>query len=127
MGGLRMSLTHTASGATINTDAPVDNHGRGEAFSPTDLVAAALGSCALTIMGIYAENHGLDITGAKLETTKTMGKEPRRISAIDVVITIPDRSFTREQKKSLERAALACPVHKTLHPDTVQNFIFNWL
>lgn len=126
LGDLRVESTHTASGAKLVTDAPVDNHGKGEGFSPTDLCATALGACAMTIMGITARAHGMDVTGTKLEITKTMSADPRRIASLDVVFLMPDRPFTDKQKAMLERAAHTCPVHLSLHPDVHQNFVFRW-
>lgn len=126
LGDLRVESTHTASGAKLVTDAPVDNHGKGEGFSPTDLCATALGACAMTIMGITARAHGMDVTGTKLEITKTMSADPRRIASLDVVFLMPDRPFTDKQKAMLERAAHTCPVHLSLHPDVRQNFVFRW-
>ena len=126
LGNLRMECSHEQSGAVILTDAPTDNQGKGEAFSPTDLVATALAACATTIMGIYAQNHDCDITGTAVRIEKHMSKEPRRIGRIDVVFTMPDKEYTDRQKQGLERAALTCPVHKSLHPDMEQNFVFNW-
>ena len=126
LGDLRTECTHVASGSKITTDAPVDNNGKGEAFSPTDLCATALASCAVTIMGMYAQNHDLDISGTQVSVTKTMSANPRRIAAIEVIFTMPDREYTDKQKKSLERAADTCPVRLTLHPDVEQKLIFNW-
>lgn len=126
LGDLRVESTHTTSGAKLVTDAPVDNHGKGEGFSPTDLCATALGACAMTIMGITARAHGMDVTGTKLEITKTMSADPRRIASLDVVFLMPDRPFTDKQKAMLERAAHTCPVHLSLHPDVRQNFVFRW-
>lgn len=126
LGDLRVECTHEQSGAVIFTDAPTDNQGKGEAFSPTDLVATALASCATTTMGIYAQNHGFDITGATARFEKHMSKDPRRIGKIAVVFAMPDKDYTDRQKQGLERAALTCPVHKSLHPDMEQSFVFNW-
>ncbi len=126
LGDLRVESTHLQSGATIITDAPTDNQGKGQAFSPTDLCATALGACALTIMGIHAQNHGLDIAGTTMEVTKVMSKDPRRIGEVTVVYHMPDKDYSDKDKKSLERAALTCPVHHSLHPDVKQEFVFNW-
>lgn len=127
LGNLRTECTHLASGSIIHTDAPVDNMGKGELFSPTDLCATMLCACASTIMGIYAQNHDLNIDGMTSEVTKRMSSDsPRRIVQVDVVFTMPDREYTEKQKKSLERAALTCPVHFSLHPDLEQNFMFKW-
>ncbi len=127
LGDLRTECTHLASGTVIYTDAPVDNKGKGELFSPTDLCATALASCAMTIMGIYAQARDLDITGAYAEVSKIMSKEaPRRIDQIDVIITMPDRDFSDKDKKGFELAMMTCPVHYSLHDKMEQNFIINW-
>lgn len=115
-GNLRTEMTHTKSGNKVITDAPTDNHGKGEAFSPTDLVATALGSCAVTIMGISANNHGINIDGTRLEVTKTMASDPRRIETAEVVIYMPDHPYTEKEKKILTAAAMGCPVMATLKP-----------
>ena len=126
LGGMRTSATHLRSGQTIITDAPPDNNGKGEAFSPTDLLATSLGNCILTIMGIYAERHQLDITGTKVDITKIMGTDPRHVIEIVVELTFPNRNFSEKERKSLEHAALACPVAKSLHPDLKQTVSFQW-
>ena len=126
LGDLRVECEHLASGTKIITDAPVDNQGKGEAFSPTDLCATALGACALTIMGIYARAHGLDITGAEAEVTKTMSASPRRIGKVEVVFRMPAKGYTDKDKKALENAAHSCPVHLSLHAETEQVFTFIW-
>ena len=124
--GLRTSATHLKSGNSIITDAPTDNHGKGEAFSPTDLVATALASCMLTIMGIKADAKGLDIEGTKAEITKVMASGPRRIAEAQVKITMPKHDYTAADKKLLEQAARTCPVAQSLHPDLVQAVEFVW-
>lgn len=126
LGSLRVECVHTQSGTTIVTDAPVDNNGKGEAFSPTDLCAAALGTCAMTIMGIYCQKHGLDISGAEMEINKIMSADPRRIGKLEVVFKMPAGRFSDKDKAVLERVAHACPVHKSLHPDVEQTFTFCW-
>jgi putative redox protein len=115
-GGLHCRLKHGPSGTIITTDAPKDNMGKGEAFSPTDLTAAALGSCLLTIMGIFAQRHEIELKGAKASVTKEMKAEPRKIGRLTVVITMPP-GIPKDKRTALERAAEACPVHKSLHPD----------
>ncbi|GAB2773028.1 putative OsmC-like protein [Hymenobacter luteus] len=122
-GNLRTEATHVASGNTILTDAPVDNHGRGEAFSPTDLVAASLGSCMMTIMGIVAERHALDLTGVRWEVTKHMVAEPRRIGQIDVTFRLP-ATLTEKEQTILENAARTCPVALSLNPEIRQEVRF---
>jgi putative redox protein len=114
--GLHCRLTHGPSGAQIDTDAPKDNMGKGESFSPTDLVASALGSCMLTTMGIYAQRQNIDITGASAEVTKEMSQDmPRRIIRLGVSISMPKR-IAADQRAVLERTALNCPVAKSLDP-----------
>jgi len=126
-GELRTNCTHLQSGTSIITDAPTDNHGKGEAFSPTDLVAVALGACMITTMGIVADRDGLDISGTTIEVTKHMESNPRRIAAIDVVLNIPATNLTDDQKQKLENTGRTCPVEKSLHPDLVRNFEFNFI
>lgn len=126
LGDLRTECIHVASGARLVTDAPVDNQGKGESFSPTDLCATALASCAMTIIGICARAHDVDVTGTTIEVTKTMSANPRRIGKLEVVFTMPDRDYTDKQKLLIERAAHTCPVHLSLHPDVEQVFTFKW-
>lgn len=119
-GDLRTTATHLQSGNTIETDAPTDNQGMGERFSPTDLVATALGSCMLTIMGIKARDLNLDLKGLNIDITKHMASDPRRISGIDVTLRFPEGLTLNEKEKTiLERAALTCPVFKSIHPDII--------
>jgi putative redox protein len=115
LGDLRTQATHLLSGNQIFTDAPPDNQGKGEAFSPTDLCATSLGCCMITIMGISARNHDIDMIGAKAEITKVMGADPRRIARIEVKITMPDKNYSDKQKKILEAASRACPVSQSLN------------
>jgi len=122
-GGLRCKAIHKKSGTLISTDAPLDNEGKGESFSPTDLVATALGSCMLTIMGIAARNHEIDIKGTTAEVTKTMASNPRRISKLDVAIHM-SKNFTAKERKILEAAAHGCPVGKSLHSDLEETVSF---
>jgi uncharacterized OsmC-like protein len=124
-GALRTRATHLQSGNEIITDAPVDNHGKGEAFSPTDLVVASLGSCMLTIMGIAGERRGLDLSGTRTEVEKVMGTNPRRISGIHLNIYFKT-NFSDTEKKILEKAAYSCPVHQSLHPDTNKIITFHY-
>ncbi|MBD2722878.1 MULTISPECIES: OsmC family protein [Hymenobacter] len=125
-GHLRTEATHVASGTVIQTDAPVDNHGRGEAFSPTDLTSAALGSCMMTIMGIVAERHAWDLVGSTWAVVKHMSAEPpRRIAQIDVTFQLP-AALASADRAVLERAALTCPVALSLHPDIKQNVAFEY-
>jgi putative redox protein len=125
-GQLRTQATHIASGNAIITDAPLDNNGRGEAFSPTDLVCSALGSCMMTIMGIVAERNQIDITGMEVAITKKMATDPRRIAEVVMDFKMPDREYSQKEKVMLEHAALTCPVALSLHPDVKQtvNFLY---
>jgi uncharacterized OsmC-like protein len=126
LGELRTDNEHIRSGQKLITDAPVDNQGKGEAFSPTDLVATALSDCMMTIMGIKARDKGLDLTGTTIETTKIMSSEPRRIGEIVVKITFPKNDFSGKDKAILEAVTKTCPVALTLHPDVKQTVKFNW-
>jgi putative redox protein len=125
-GQLRTLCTHEESGQTLRTDAPKDNQGKGEFFSPTDLVATALGSCLLTIMGIAAQKIGVDLTGTHAQVEKIMtSTPPRKIKALHALITCP-HSFEPKVQEQLERAALGCPVHASLHPEIEQRIEFIW-
>ena len=116
-GGLHCRLTHEPSGSVISTDAPKDNNGKGEAFSPTDLMAAALGSCMMTVMGIVAARHAIDLTGTTVNVTKEMVTDPvRRIGTIGVTLNMCT-GIPVDKRTMLEAAAHSCPVHKSLHPD----------
>ncbi len=126
-GQLRTEAKHLHSGTVIETDAPVDNQGKGERFSPTDIVATALGSCMLTIMGIKARDLQVDLEGTTVDITKIMAADPRRISGIRVHFSFPPTlQVDDKQKAILERAALTCPVAKSIHPDIEQDVQFNW-
>lgn len=121
-GNLRCSATHLQSGSTIETDAPVDNRGKGERFSPTDLVCTALGACMLTTMGIKATDMGLDLKGTAVSVKKYMAPDPRRIVKIDVVLTFPSTLLlTAKDMVIMKRTAEHCPVIKSLHTDIVVN------
>ena len=120
---LRTETEHIASGEKIITDAPVDNNGKGEAFSPTDLVATALGSCMITIMAISANKYDIDVSGTDASVKKIMGSDPRRISEIAIDINM-NKNIEEKYRSRLERAALTCPVHKSLHPDLVKKIRF---
>jgi uncharacterized OsmC-like protein len=126
IGDLRTENVHLQSGSRLITDAPVDNQGKGEAFSPTDLVATALGDCILTIMGIKARDKGLDLTGTIVETTKIMNPSPRRIGEIVIDITFPKSDFSERDKKVLEAVVKSCPVALSLHPEIKQTVYFHW-
>lgn len=125
-GNLRNEMTHLQSGNTIITDAPTDNHGKGEGFSPTDLACGALAACMMTIMGISAQNHGFDIDGTTYEVQKTMSADPRRIGQIDLTFNFPATEYTPQQKTLLKKAAESCPVGKSLHPEVIVNLILNF-
>ncbi|WP_131669620.1 OsmC family protein [Psychrobacter pygoscelis] len=124
-GELRTQSIHLQSNSQIITDAPVDNHGKGEAFSPTDLLASSLASCMMTIMGIKAASMDLDISGTSAEVTKVMAAEPRRVSEVHVDIKFA-QSFDARTQKVLEQAALTCPVAKSIHPDIQQVVNFHY-
>jgi uncharacterized OsmC-like protein len=126
LGDLRTEATHLLSGTKIITDAPLDNQGKGGAFSPTDLCATSLASCMLTLMGISARNHGWDITGAHASVNKIMAADPRRIARIELTITMPPHPYTEVQKKILETAARTCPVHFSIHADIEEVVVFEW-
>lgn len=123
---LRTEAQHIASGQKIITDAPVDNNGKGEAFSPTDLVATALASCMITIMAIAAEKNGINISETSASVKKVMGINPRTISDIVIEITM-SKDLALKDRKRFEKAALACPVHKSLHPDMNKEITFSYI
>ena len=126
-GELRTTATHVRSGTVINTDAPVDNNGKGERFSPTDLVATALGSCMLTVMGIKARDKGWNIDGTTVSVEKIMGTEPRRITGINIRFDFPaGHGLEGKDRKILENTAYTCPVAESVHPDIKQGVTFNW-
>ena len=125
LGDLRTRCEHLQSGGNFITDAPTDNQGRGEAFSPTDTVATALASCMLTIMGIAARDLEVDLNGSTAKVTKHMATDPRRISRIDVDLHLPEQ-VSESDRKRLQRAAMACPVHHSLHPDIDRQVHFDW-
>ena len=114
LGNLRTEAEHIKSGTKLVTDAPTDNNGKGEAFSPTDLVATALGSCMMTIMGIAARNHEIDMNGTELTVNKVMESDPRRIGKIEIVMTMPANNYSKKERKILEAAAHGCPVGNTI-------------
>lgn len=125
-GCLRNEMTHLKSNNTIMTDAPTDNHGKGEAFSPTDLVCGALAACMMTIMGITAQTHEFDIDGVTYEVKKTMAADPRRVGQIDIVFNFPRHDYTPKQQAMLKSAADTCPVAKTLSTEVVVNITMNF-
>ena len=125
LGNLGTEAEHLQSGTKIITDAPVDNHGKGDSFSPTDTVATALATCMLTIMGIKAEALEIAIEGTTAQVTKTMAANPRRISKIEVVFSFP-KKYDDKVMKVLENAARTCPVFYSLHPDMEKEIRFIW-
>lgn len=125
LGDLRTSSEHLQSGSVIISDAPTDNNGKGEAFSPTDTVANGLASCMFTVMGIKARDLGVDFSGSTAEVTKIMGTEPRRITEIHVTFTM-ELEADEKTKTILERTAMTCPVHYSLHPDIKKEIVFHW-
>jgi putative redox protein len=125
-GDLRTESTHIQSGTKLITDAPTDNQGKGEAFSPTDLLATSLGGCILTIMGIKARDNGIDLVGTEVEITKIMASDPRRVAEVVVEFFFPEKSYSEEQKQLIESVAGTSPVPLSLHPDLKQTIRFNW-
>ncbi|MGG7036815.1 MAG: OsmC family protein [Flavobacterium sp.] len=125
LGDLRTSSIHLQSGSEIISDAPIDNNGKGEAFSPTDTVANALASCMFTVMGIKAHDLGVDFSGSTAEVTKIMAADPRRISEIHVTFTM-NLTTDEKNKTILERTAMTCPVLFSLHPDIKKEVVFEW-
>ncbi len=127
LGELRTEAIHLGSHAKIITDAPKDNHGKGEAFSPTDLTATSLATCMLTVMGIASQKDNItDIDGTSAEVTKVMVADPRRIGEIHITLTFPKKNYSEKEKKIYEHTAYTCPVEKSLHPDIKQIIQFVW-
>lgn len=124
-GNLRCEVAHIKSGTTIETDAPTDNRGKGEKFSPTDLLCVSLGTCILTTMAIKSSDMGLDITNATVDVTKHMLSDPRRVGKIDVAINLP-KSDNERDKKILEKTGNNCPVMKSIHPDIEVDITYKW-
>ena len=125
LGNLRTECEHLKSGATFITDAPLDNNGKGEAFSPTDTVATGLASCMITMMGIKAASLNISLEGTTAQVTKTMDVDPRRISRIDVEIKVPTK-ISEKFQKILKNTANTCPVLYSLHPDIEKEIVFHW-
>lgn len=123
---LRTTAIHLQSGTKIITDAPVDNHGKGESFSPTDLLATSLASCMFTIIDIAGDEHGFTIEGAKAIVTKIMGTNPRRVTEIKIELFFPPNNYTDKQKHVIKYITENCPVAKSLHPDLKQNIKINY-
>lgn len=124
-GELRTTCEHIRSGDTFMTDAPVDNNGLGQAFSPTDMVVTGLGSCMITVMGLKAQSLGIDLTDSSVEITKHMASEPRRIAKIEAKLSLPS-DISDKHRKILENTANTCPVHYSLHPDIEKIITFSW-
>ena len=125
-GELRTQAIHMKSGQKIITDAPVDNNGKGEAFSPTDLLATSLGTCMLTVMGIVAGRNNINMDGTKVEILKVMAESPRRVSEINVDMFFPSNQYSQKEKDLLEHTALTCPVAKSIHSDIKQKTRFHY-
>jgi len=127
LGDLRTEALHLQSGSLILTDAPKDNFGKGEAFSPTDLLATSLASCMISIMGIVSNKEGITTTkGCEAEVIKVMYQEPRRVGEIHIKLIFPKNNYSDKEKKIYENAAKTCPVAKSLHPDIIQKIEFVW-
>lgn len=126
LGDLRTEATHIASGNTAVTDAPIDNFGKGEAFSPTDNLATALGTCLLTTMALAANKKSIDITGASAKVIKHMASDPRRVKKVEVSVFMPQGNFDSETKLWLENVGNNCPVALSLHPDLEQVITYQW-
>lgn len=125
-GELRTTAKHLQSGNTLITDAPKDNHGKGEAFSPTDLLAASLGSCGISIAGIAAKTHGFNIDNTEVKITKIMAANPRRVAEIHIEYFFPKNNFSDKEKQIIEKAIHTCPVAISLHPDLIQKHILHF-
>lgn len=126
LGDLRTESTHVQSGATLISDAPKDNQGKGEAFSPTDTVANAVATCMMTIMGIKASDLKIDLTNSSAEVEKIMSTEPRRISEIKIFFKM-NAKVSEKERIILEKSAMTCPVYYSLHPEIKKEILFNWL
>lgn len=126
LGDLRTENIHLQSGSKIVTDAPTDNRGRGEGFSPTDMLATALANCIMTIMGIKAMDNGIDLVGTEIEITKIMANEPRRVAEVIMEFNFPKKAYSDEEKRMIESVAGISPVPLSVHPDLIQTIRFNW-
>ena len=125
VGDLRCTAEHVPSGVTLSTDAPEDNRGEGRSFSPTDLIATALGTCIATILGIQAEKHDVDLEGLEITVEKEMASDPRRIDSLRTEVTMP-AALDEQIRTRLERAARHCPVDESIHPDIDVPIVFRW-
>src|SRR5690554_5940862 len=126
VGNLRISSTHTPSGTVIETDAPVDNNGKGTRFSPTDLMATAYLNCMMTIIGIYCDNHNLQFEHCEGAVEKIMASNPRRIGQLNITLDLSNNGWDEKEKSKIEAAARACPVAQSAHPDMIININFNY-
>lgn len=124
-GNLRCEATHLQSGSVIETDAPTDNRGKGERFSPTDMLCVSLATCMLTTMGIKANDMNVNISGSKADVTKTMASDPRRVAKIEVTVTLP-KNINEKDRIILERTGNNCPVAKSVHPGIELALVYNW-
>jgi len=125
-GDLRTEALHVKSGQVFITDAPTDNQGRGEAFSPTDLLATSLGACAITVVGIASRTHGFNVDGTVIKITKIMASDPRRVSEVVVEMDFPPVKYSDKEKQIIRHTINTCPVGQSLHPDLKQTFILNF-
>jgi len=125
-GNLRNRAEHLKSGNTLITDAPLDNHGKGEAFSPTDLLCTSLASCMITLMGITAESKGIKLGNVKADVEKVMYSEPRRVGEIHIALNVQDNNYSEREKTILQNAAISCPVAKSLNPEIKQIISFDY-
>jgi len=125
-GELECEAIHIKSGHKIETDAPVDNNGKGSRFSPTDMLSASLGMCMMTIMGIAAENHGFSIDNTEMEITKIMASDPRRVSEVIIDIHFPPNNYSDKEKKIIKRSAQTCPVNMSLSPELKRSITFHF-
>ena len=125
-GELRSEARHLRSGQVLISDAPPDNQGKGEAFSPTDLMSTSLGLCMVTIMGIADRTHGFTIDGTRIKISKVMASNPRRVAEVHIEFEMPEVSYSDKEKQILEQAAITCPVAMSLHPDLVQKVHFHF-
>jgi putative redox protein len=125
-GNLRTKMTHLNSGTEVLSDAPLDNQGLAQAFSPTDMIATSLGSCMMTMMGIKARDMNVDLKGTEIEVSKVMASNPRRIAEIQAIIKFPKNNLQDKDKAILENTARTCPVAKSIHPDIKQDIVFEW-
>lgn len=126
LGNLRVECEHVQSGTKIVTDAPTDHYGQGKSFSPTDLCCTSLGTSVMTIIGIWAAEKNIDLKGTRIEISKTMAADPRRIKRIDLVYHFPPNNFSAEDRAAIERIARTAPVPLSISPDIEQVFVFDW-